>query len=740
MDIRQAKQQIKDTIEAYLAKDEMGISLIDVSEQRPLFLLGAPGIGKTAIVGQVAHDLDIGIVSYSMTHHTRQSALGLPFIVHREFEGISYDASEYTMSEIVASIYDYMEKTGKRRGILFLDEINCVSETLYPSMLQFLQFKTFGRHRIPADWVVVCAGNPPEYNKSVHEFDIVTLDRLRKITLTPDYNAWKDYAASEGVHPAILSFLELKKDCFYAVESTPEGKSFVTARGWVDLSKTISLYEHMGKAVDLNVIGQFLQMPEIAEQFDSYYKLFQKYCADYQVGEILAGNVAQKIYERAAAAEFDERLAVLSLILDDLASTQADLLEMQKATQRVRDMLRDMKDQLVENATIDETLGEQIHALRRLSARDADESLRTLDEVRISGRVLNMLNELYHECEVAGKRQGEEAFDAIHYAYRGFVAAIEQRASSESARLDNAFAFIQTAFEDDREMLVFVTELTARKATSQFINQFGSESYYANNNRLMHAENSENLKARISAQLASLEDNAVENDDLADYYKNAQFEYGFASLCNMTIPTDLKGKMVLNLGCRRGKGVFKMSDMVGNKGRVVGIDWSPEYIEEATSRMDRAWKKSGLEHNNMEFHVAYPEDLMAAGLADESFDIVFMNSVVNLAHTPQRVYEEVFRVLKPGGIFVCETVLADSPRDAAVVDGARKLGNSIQAAPFIDDFEKMVEAAGFQLSQYVAPYEIEPDTGYKLTHKVETAPSSEDVIFTAQVAELVKPK
>ena len=140
MNIAQAKQHVKDTVEAYLAKDDEGMYCIDPSKQRPVFLLGAPGIGKTAIMSQIAQELGIGLVSYSMTHHTRQSALGLPLIVHHNYEGTEYDASEYTMSEIVASVYDYMEQTGVSRGVLFLDDINCVSETLYPSMLQFLQF------------------------------------------------------------------------------------------------------------------------------------------------------------------------------------------------------------------------------------------------------------------------------------------------------------------------------------------------------------------------------------------------------------------------------------------------------------------------------------------------------------------------------------------------------------------------------------------------------------------------
>ena len=59
-------------------------------------------------------------------------------------------------------------------------------------MLQFLQNKTFGTHRLPAGWVVVAAGNPPEYNKSVRDFDVVTLDRVRQIQVEADLSVWLD--------------------------------------------------------------------------------------------------------------------------------------------------------------------------------------------------------------------------------------------------------------------------------------------------------------------------------------------------------------------------------------------------------------------------------------------------------------------------------------------------------------------------------------------------------------------
>ena len=174
MNIREAKQQIKNAMVAYFTKDEFGNYRLPAARQRPVFLLGAPGIGKTAIMEQIAQELEVGFVSYSMTHHTRQSALGLPFIATKTYGGVEYQVSEYTMSEIIASVYEAMESTGRPEGILFLDEINCVSETLTPAMLQFLQYKVFGRHAVPDGWIVVTAGNPPEYNRTAHDFDIAT--------------------------------------------------------------------------------------------------------------------------------------------------------------------------------------------------------------------------------------------------------------------------------------------------------------------------------------------------------------------------------------------------------------------------------------------------------------------------------------------------------------------------------------------------------------------------------------
>ena len=82
------------------------------------------------------------------------------------------------------------KQPGRKREFFLLMRSTVLSETLAPAMLALLQNKTFGSHKIPEGWILVAAGNPPQYNKSVREFDIVTLDRVRKIEIEPDCRAW----------------------------------------------------------------------------------------------------------------------------------------------------------------------------------------------------------------------------------------------------------------------------------------------------------------------------------------------------------------------------------------------------------------------------------------------------------------------------------------------------------------------------------------------------------------------
>lgn len=440
MNIKQAKEEIKHTVTAYLKKDDEGRYKIPLIRQRPVLLMGPPGIGKTQIMEQIAEECKIGLVAYTITHHTRQSAVGLPFIKEMEFAGKEYSITEYTMSEIIASVYRKIEE-GCPEGILFIDEINCVSETLAPTMLQFLQCKTFGNQAVPEGWIIVAAGNPPEYNKSVREFDMVTLDRVRCMQVEADLGVWKAYARSRHIHGAILSYLELRPKNFYRVEADVDGLQFVTARGWEDLSILMQTYEEMGLPVDETVVGEFLHHKDVAEDAAAYFDLYQKYKDDYGIPLILEGKIRPEVFARIYDAAFDERLSVVNLLLDGL-----------------QNLFRSYGKEKAKT----------------------DRDFAALKEYRNSE---------------GAKKEVFEGKKAAFDIQRKTLETIEEKTA---AALEHAFDFMEQAFEGGQEMVVFVTDLATVAESARFLAEHNCDRYLQYNQELLIGSKRAELLAELN--------------------------------------------------------------------------------------------------------------------------------------------------------------------------------------------------------------------------------------------------
>lgn len=500
MNIKRTKQEIKDTIEAYLKKDAYGIYEIPPIRQRPVLLLGSPGIGKTQIMEQISKECGIGLVAYTITHHTRQSAIGLPFISKKQYGGQEFAVTEYTMSEIVAAVYEKMEQTGLSEGILFLDEINCVSETLAPAMLQFLQCKSFGNHKIPQGWIIVAAGNPPEYNKSVREFDVVTMDRVKKIEVEADFEVWKEYAYQQGLHGAVISYLNTRKQNFYQMETTVDGRNFATPRGWEDLSNMIQVYEKLGKKVDREVVVQYIQFPKIAKDFANYLELYDKYRTDYQIEEILKGNLDEILLKKVAHAAFDERLSVLGLLVSRVGEALKASVQKEKYLELLFGVLSEYKEltqsisgnldgqQLLEN-TFDKF---NLDYIRMKKAE-----LIGREEEQIYQQVLGTLERFRQVLKLEDILEADKAFTRVKTQFEEERDCFEQQQQEALQIIEYVFDFLEGAFGNSQEMVMFITELNSNAYSVSFLEGCECERYYRYNKELLFDEKRKDILARM---------------------------------------------------------------------------------------------------------------------------------------------------------------------------------------------------------------------------------------------------
>lgn len=391
------------------------------------------------------------------------------------------------MSEIIASVYRKIEEGGRKEGILFIDEINCVSETLAPTMLQFLQCKTFGNQAVPEGWIIAAAGNPPEYNKSVRDFDMVTLDRVRCMNIEADLGVWKEYAREKRLNSAILSYLELRPKNFYRVEADVDGLQFVTARGWEDLSNLMDVYEELGIPVDEEIIHEFLRHEDVAEDVSAYFDLYKKYQDDYGIAEILEGKVKPSVYARIDQAAFDERLSVVNLLLDGVSNVFYQIQREREITDAWYDFLNEYRQKL-KNSLQAKGIFETI--LAEKAASDEQNEKQQFVSKAQSDRARS-LNEKLKEC--AKKIADEETINIeetalFALAKEPFDAQCEKLQSLENQgieTLEHAFTFMEQAFSDGQEMVVFVTELTITPEIAVFLSEHRIERYETYKNQLL---------------------------------------------------------------------------------------------------------------------------------------------------------------------------------------------------------------------------------------------------------------
>ena len=346
------------------------------------------------------------------------------------------------------------------------------------------------------------AGNPPEYNKSVREFDVVTLDRLKILEVEADFATWKEYARERGLHTAIVNFLDLKKDDFYEIETTVRGKNYITARGWEDLSKMLELYEEEQIPVEETLIGQYIRNERVVKEFGAYYDLYQKYKNDYKVEEILSGTVSEQAKDKARKADFDERLSLMGMLIDKI---QQDIRENMQTSELLRELmnpLKALKARTESGCSASEfaQLVEKQSEARRMSmdslARAGALSARDRKKNRA---VLRFLEEAERMLRTEKAESAEAAFALLKSSFDTQVTAYKQDTGRIGERLHCLFGFVEDTFGSGNEMLLLMTECTVQPDCAKFIASYGCEDYQRHNEELMLTERGDSILERIDA-------------------------------------------------------------------------------------------------------------------------------------------------------------------------------------------------------------------------------------------------
>lgn len=176
--------------------------------------------------------------------------------------------------------------------------------------------------------------------------------------------------------------------------------------------------------------------------------------------------------------------------------------------------------------------------------------------------------------------------------------------------------------------------------------------------------------------------------------------------CGSPIPPLLEGKTVLDLGCGTGRDVFVVSRLVGENGRVIGVDMTPEQLDVARRHVESQTARFGYSKPNVEFLEGYIEDLGALGIEDGTVDVVISNCVINLSPDKEKVFSEIRRVLKTGGELLFSDVFADRRIPEEIRNDPVMHGECLGGAMYVEDFRRMMRKAGFEDFRYTSVSKI----------------------------------
>ena len=243
--------------------------LLNVGLIRPVFIWGAPGIGKSAIVEQFAQQLGLDCVSLLGSQLAPEDIIGVPQIR----DGFS----QFCPPRTIARQEPY---------VLFLDELNACTSEVQKAFYSLIHERRIGEYHLPEGSIVVGAGNRAQDNAITRPMSSALVNRMFHVELTASPRLWLEWAAQNGIHPYVYDYITSRPDHLWSKPPKSE-EPFSTPRSWHMLSEAIRSYGPDIGEDTLRILAAGSLSPQHATQFLAYIRQVR---SQYALDKVLAGE------------------------------------------------------------------------------------------------------------------------------------------------------------------------------------------------------------------------------------------------------------------------------------------------------------------------------------------------------------------------------------------------------------------------------------------------------------------
>ena len=265
-----------------------------VESKIPVFIWGAPGIGKSSIVKQVAKERGLEFTDLRLSLMDPTDLKGIPF----------FDKEN---NEAVWAKPNFLPKDPDSQGILFLDEINTAPPSVQASAYQLVLDRKVGDYELPSGWSIVAAGNNESDRGVVYRMPPPLANRFVHLDMEVDFEDWKTWAYKNGIDNSVIGFLNFDKEKIFLFDPAKNEKSFPTPRSWEYVDKVLKtglssslLYDTIAGAVGKESATAFLSFRAVMDKLPDIEKVVSgevsEFSTDNQVLFALTTGIVSNIY------------------------------------------------------------------------------------------------------------------------------------------------------------------------------------------------------------------------------------------------------------------------------------------------------------------------------------------------------------------------------------------------------------------------------------------------------------